>query len=293
MSRKKTENLPELGALLAPRDPLMQVVEQAVLRGTDWPRVSAPVADHIAARLAGVITLGHAYPGQRLLEQDISEVLNVSRAPVREALRILEKDRLVEFQPRRGATVTAENAEELNDIFLVRSLLFDQLLRQIMADCPEQLQALLERYIPILEDARAASGEAYSVQSFLLNLEIADLSRSRIINDMLKSVALRTLRYVRLGRVTFPDTLSVSMHNWQKLLAAVRARDTDKVLKLAGDQIRKVRDVAVRALEERTGAPATGAPATTAAPAPVRARSSAPAPKPPGKPSRRSSRARA
>ncbi|MDF3886855.1 GntR family transcriptional regulator, partial [Cupriavidus basilensis] len=107
MSRSKTENLPDLSSLLTPKNQLMLAVEHAVLRGQDWARASAPIAEQIAARLAGVITLDLIRSGQRLLEKDISEVLHVSRAPVREAMRILERDRLVEFQARRGAIVTA------------------------------------------------------------------------------------------------------------------------------------------------------------------------------------------
>jgi len=249
MSRTRTENLPDLNVLLAPPHPLMQAVEQAVLRGSDWTRTSAPVAEQIAARIAGVITLDLVHAGQRLLEKDISDILNVSRAPVREALRILEKDRLIEFQPRRGATVTAPDAAELNDIFVVRATLFELLFKQVMDTRPEQLERLLERFIARLKDAQQASSETYAVESFLLNLQIIDLCDNRIVVDLLKSISLRTLRYVRLGRVTRPATIDQSLRSWATLQRAVAARDTAAVLKVAAQRIQEMRDVAVQALD--------------------------------------------
>ncbi len=251
MSRTKTANTPELNTLLAPQHPMMLAIEQAVLRGPAWASVSAPVADQIAARLAGAITFGLVGPGQRLLEQDISQVLKVSRAPVREALRILEKNRLVEFQPRRGATVTAPDAKELIDIFVVRGALYDLMLREIMRETPEQLQLLLERHLPQLEKASQESGEAFAVHSFLLNQDMIELCGNRILVDLLKSVSLKTLRYIRLGRTTYPETVRHSMATWRAWLRAVKNRQTAEVLNLATERNLEVRELAVKALRER------------------------------------------
>src|SRR5436853_1370920 len=103
---------PALSALLAPKNAVMLAVEKALLRG-DGVHASPPIAEQIAARLAGLIALDQIHPGERLLENDISEVLHVSRAPVREAIRILERDHLVHLSARRGAAVTAPDGQEL------------------------------------------------------------------------------------------------------------------------------------------------------------------------------------
>ena len=62
--------------------------------------------EQIAARLAERIVSGAYAPGQRILEQAVAEEFAVSRGPVREALRLLEKDGLVMILARRGAQVT-------------------------------------------------------------------------------------------------------------------------------------------------------------------------------------------
>lgn len=249
MSRHKTQNAPDLQALLTPQNHLMLAVEQAMLRGPEWARAAPSVADQIAIRLAGVITLDLVHAGQRLLEQDISEVLKVSRAPVREALRILERERLVEFQPRRGAIVTAPDAAELTDIFTVRGALYAIMLRQLMVECPERLEQVLDEHVLRLSKAYKESTDAFAVGSFLLNLAIADLCSNRLLAELLKSIALRTLRYVRLGQVANPKRIPKSLQTWRTLRKAVADRDTESVLSIAAERIAEIRDASVRAMK--------------------------------------------
>jgi len=248
MARLKTTNTPELGALLSPgmsQNPVTLAVEQALMRGRDW---SAPVAEQIAVRLAGLITIDAIHAGQRLLEKDISEVLQVSRAPVREALRILERERLIEFRARRGAIVTAPDARDLRDIFVVRDTLFALLLRELMEERPEDLDALFEQHLPRVTKAVDESVDAYTSASFLMGMTMADLSSNRLIADLLNSISLRTLRYVRLALAADPASLGNSLKAWRALNRAVAKRDIDLVLQTARKRIEYSREAAIRAL---------------------------------------------
>jgi len=238
-----------LAALLAPKNGVMMAVEQALLRG-DGAHASPPIAEQIAARLAGVITMDLLHPGQRLFETDLSAALRVSRSPVREAIRILERDRLVEMHARRGATVTAPDARELQDIFEVRTALFSILLEQVMHDRPGDLEAVFDEFLPRLARAAAESPEAYSVQSFLFNLAIADLCSNRLVVDQLKAISLRTLRYTRLGLASAPDAMERSLKSWRAFHAAVVKRDTAAVIETASKRIRNIRDLSVNAMRK-------------------------------------------
>ncbi|QBQ99928.1 GntR family transcriptional regulator [Paraburkholderia pallida] len=251
MARHKTQNLPDFSALLTPKNSLMLAVERAVLRGQDCACASVPIAEQIAARLAGVITLDLVKSGQRLLEADISEVLHVSRAPVREALRILERDRLVEFQARRGAIVTAPDENELRDIFRVRSVLYVTMLEQATRENLPELEALLTAHIPRLAQAAEASIDAYAVESFLLNFATIGLCHNRLLVDILHSISLRTLRYVRLGMVAAPQTIRTSLEVWRAMQDAAMRRDGPLLLALATSRLDEARDAAVRAVVEQ------------------------------------------
>jgi DNA-binding GntR family transcriptional regulator len=69
--------------------------------------------EQIASRLSERIVSGAYEPGQRIMEQALAQEFAVSRGPVREALRILERDGLVTILPRRGAIVTDLSVDEV------------------------------------------------------------------------------------------------------------------------------------------------------------------------------------
>ncbi|MCF8033722.1 MAG: GntR family transcriptional regulator [Desulfarculaceae bacterium] len=68
------------------------------------------------------IITGELKPGQRLNEVELSEELGISRPPLREALRTLTKDYLVQGIPRRGTFVTPLSIEDLKDIYSARTM---------------------------------------------------------------------------------------------------------------------------------------------------------------------------
>ncbi len=69
-------------------------------------------------------------PGERILEAKIAEEMGVSRSPVREALRILEKNRLVELVPRKGARVTAITAQHIEWFYDIYEALYGLVARK-------------------------------------------------------------------------------------------------------------------------------------------------------------------
>lgn len=254
MARQRTRNLPNLDALLSPPDELSLAVEQVLLRRSPDDPQAAPMAEQIAARLAGAITLDQIHAGQRLLESDISKAMGVSRAPVREALRILEKDRLVEYQPRRGAIVTAPDAAELRDIYAVRAILYEALLRQVLQDNPASLLAVFDEHMPRLRRAAARSLDAYALAGFLLNFAVFEACRNALLGDMLKSISLRTLRYLRMGLAHGSNALPDSMRSWKTLHEAIASGPPELIIATAQRRIHVARDAAIDALQEQAPA---------------------------------------
>lgn len=83
-------------------------------------KVSSSLSEQIAEYISDKIVRMEIKPGERVLETNIAQELGVSRSPIREALRILEKKRLVELIPRKGARVMEMSGnfiEQLCDIF--------------------------------------------------------------------------------------------------------------------------------------------------------------------------------
>ena len=86
-------------------------------------RGHASLAQRVADELRRSILTNRRRPGERLVEESLSEELGVSRIPIREALRALAAEGLVEVQPRRGAAVADVSPEVARDLVEVRATL--------------------------------------------------------------------------------------------------------------------------------------------------------------------------
>ena len=82
-----------------------------------------PLRDVVFKQLREEILYGKLKPGERLMEVALSERLGVSRTPIREGIRLLEKEGLVVMLPRRGAHVASITAKQLADVLEARRTL--------------------------------------------------------------------------------------------------------------------------------------------------------------------------
>jgi DNA-binding GntR family transcriptional regulator len=108
-------------------------VTVSALRDDLWTMAATPrLSETVAERIRVAIASGALRPGDRIIEADIAAGLNVSKSPVREALRDLEREGLVEVHPRRGSyvrVITVQDAREIRELrvlletFAVRSAL--------------------------------------------------------------------------------------------------------------------------------------------------------------------------
>ena len=76
-----------------------------------------PLRELVYEELRMLIMTGQIKPGTRMMEIDLAESMGVSRTPVREAIRQLEKDNLVTIEPRRGAYVSDISAKDMEDMY--------------------------------------------------------------------------------------------------------------------------------------------------------------------------------
>lgn len=87
----------------------------------DNGKVEVPtIVEAIVKRLRALIVSGDVKPGDRLIEERLTEMFGVSRPPLREALRILQRDGLVQSLPRRGFIVVPIGADDVREIYSLR-----------------------------------------------------------------------------------------------------------------------------------------------------------------------------
>lgn len=221
------------------------------------PAPGAPLTlslpEQIAARLSERITTGAYVPGRRIMEQEVSLEFGVSRGPVREALRLLEREGLVTILPRRGAQVTRLSIEEVREIFDIRASLNGLRDRTIAerADRGRLLPALEEEVATLARLARdPGAGDEYVETVFRLNRFLNEAGSNRRLRAILASLALQTLRYSRLGLST-PARRLQSVGNWQRLVKAVRDGDGLEAQRAAEQRVSDSRDAAIAELQKR------------------------------------------
>ena len=87
------------------------------------PNTDRPLRETVRDTLRTRIFEGHYAPGTRLVERDLAAEFNVSRLPVREALRMLRQEGLIRDRASRGMEVSGLSAKDVEDLFDVRQSL--------------------------------------------------------------------------------------------------------------------------------------------------------------------------
>jgi DNA-binding GntR family transcriptional regulator len=180
------------------------------------------VADRIGA---GIVEEAFA-PGERLKETELAQAFVVSRATIREALRILQARGLVQIQPQRGAHVTQLSVKELQDFFEIRAVLLGLGSRRAALVRTEADMQLLQRRTRELEAHRDDLAD-YARTSAALVSDVMRISGSVALVAYIDEFAQRIGRYVRLGLAT-PARRQKSLARWRKLVQAIERQDGEQ-----------------------------------------------------------------
>lgn len=180
----------------------------------------------IAEQLGQSITESSFLPGARLRETELAAAFGVSRATVREALRLLEQRGLVTILPQRGAHVTRLSAQELNDLYEVRASLLTTGSGLAATRCTPAHAEALHRYLDQLQ-AVIDDLSQYASLSGDLVAYLMEMSGNVVLAEYVRDFALRIGRYIRMG-LTTPERRAASMASWRKIVGAIIAGKADE-----------------------------------------------------------------
>lgn len=180
----------------------------------------------IADQLADSITEGQLMPGLRLRETELATNYSVSRATIREALRLLEQRGLVQIQPQRGAHVTQLSAKELYDLFAIRASLLSTGSRLAAENCTEKEAKILNRRLDALRKSITDLSE-YTKLSSELVAYITGMSDNVTLATYVRDLAQRIGRYVRIGLSSI-ERRERSLATWEQLIDAIIKGDGER-----------------------------------------------------------------
>lgn len=187
-------------------------------------------------------------PGMRLIEDDVAVGLGVSRTPVREAFRLLERAGWLELRPHLGAYVRAATVDEVREIFEVR-----QTLEARAAELAAQRSAPDEqqRLGALLDEGRVAVGDRRWERVAAVNTEfhatISVMARNAVLHRMLKDLSKQIAwHFSAVAGLRGSD----SWNEHEQLVTAIASGDGSAAGAIAMQHSRRTRDAFVENLFE-------------------------------------------
>ena len=185
--------------------------------------------DRIYGSLKQAITQVDIYADDaelRLDERRLSEQLNISRTPVREALARLEQEGLVEIVPRRGVYIVKKTKAEVMEIITVWAALESMAARLITQEAADdEISSLRDIFTHVDGDEEWAHIDEYSDKNIQFHQKIIELSRCALLAEMSENLFIH-MRSIRARTIGEEDRADRSIIDHMHIIEALEARDT-------------------------------------------------------------------
>jgi DNA-binding GntR family transcriptional regulator len=210
------------------------------------PEDIKPIRELVYEHLKEAIGSGEIPSGERLNESELAVRFNVSRTPIREAIRMLESDGFVESIPRRGVVVRDIDISEIIEIYMIRQALevmvFKSAAHHITAQELEKARCHIQESQAYLE---GKNFEKYFRANELFTETIIEAGRLPKVRQLIGSYRDQLRRY---RKVTLSDPLrqQAAIRQHLGILDAMEERDAERVGKLVFEHLEEALEVCKR-----------------------------------------------
>jgi DNA-binding GntR family transcriptional regulator len=181
------------------------------------------VADTLRERIFS----GQFAPGSFLDELALCESLEISRTPLREALKVLTAEGLVRHEPRRGCFVSEVTEQDLDEIFPVIALLEGRCAYEAARNASDaDLAALATLHERLNAHARAGRINEYYSTNFAIHEAIILLANNRWLGQTIADLR-KIVKLARLQQLHAPGRLAQSLSEHMTVFAALQSRDSE------------------------------------------------------------------
>jgi DNA-binding GntR family transcriptional regulator len=189
-------------------------------------RVSPPTVTQYVLETVRADILSGRYPmNSRLDQQAIAAELGVSIIPVRECLRQLEAEGLVQISPRRGVFVVELSIDEFREIYSIREVLEELAIQKALPHMTpahlEHVSQINARFIQAIQDRACATALEIN-QEF--HLALYEPAQQPLLIDLISSLSTRSMRYRQIY-VNLPNRAQQAIVDYETILTACRNRD--------------------------------------------------------------------
>lgn len=218
------------------------------------PRVAAPLRASVTEAIRSAIAVGRFRPGERLPERDLCELAGVSRTVVREVLRQLESEGLVQVLPHKGPIVARLSSTEAEGVYRVRSELEGLAAELFTARAtPAQREGLKSAFTQL---ERAVRGEdavvVFNARRAFYDCLIAG-SGNEALTQMLRILNSR-MTVLRSTALAALGSSEESLSELRILVEAAIAMDSQRAREAARNHVNRVAVLTVGRLREQEAA---------------------------------------
>lgn len=189
--------------------------------------INNKLADIVYERLKNTILMGEIVPGARLLEGDLAKKMDVSRTPVREAIRKLEKEGLVTILPRRGAYASDINFKDIEEALEVKRNI-DGLaaLYATKRITPKKLLELKEACLKYDYAVKEKKIKEMIMYDAYFHSIIAEACGNKFLAQMIQQLQERDLRYQYIYYKYFSQA-KIEITDHESILNAIEQKNAE------------------------------------------------------------------
>ena len=200
---------------------------------TSTPITRKSLHAEVTDRIRQLIVESHLQPGQRVPELEISRDLGVSRTPIREALKVLAAEGLVELLPLRGAMVKTFSIKDATDMLALMAVLeIFAADKACKADQKKVDQVLALQARMSLLHAKGKRSEYFEVNQQIHDAIVAMADNESL--SLVHSALSKRMRSLRFSGNSTPDNWRNALKEHEEIAAALQQRDTKKIKKAVG-----------------------------------------------------------
>jgi DNA-binding GntR family transcriptional regulator len=219
----------------------------------------AALHEHVAQRLRTMLVEGRLSPGAKLNERELTEILQVSRTPLREAIKRLAAEGLVELVPNRGAIAVSLSETDVRDTFEVMAGL-EAMSGELAAQriTAEELAEIKAMQFEMMAAYTRRDLSSYYRLNSLIHEAINAAAKNPVLTATYNQVNAR-LQALRFRSNQDGDKWSRAVKEHEKMIDALAAHDGPTMRELLLNHLYKKRDVVLEQLRRQAGASAAGA----------------------------------
>jgi DNA-binding GntR family transcriptional regulator len=199
----------------------------------------APTAlyQEVAERLRQRIFAHELTPGTWIDEQKLAEQYGISRTPLREALKVLASEGLVELKPRRGCYVTEISRQDLDDIFPLMAMLEGRCAADAVRNAkPSDIKALRATHDRLEAASRDGEITAFFEANQAFHRQIQELAGNRWLLSVIQDLR-KVLKLSRLHSLSLEGRLQQSLDEHRLIMAAFENGNGEQAEKLMHDHL--------------------------------------------------------